>query len=177
MEQTIKKDALEHELEIDPTELEYLNKKIRANQNLIFGIITGLIASLIGAGIWAGFTVITDYQIGWMAVGVGLLVGYTIRFFGKGIDTIFGVAGAVLSLFGCITGNLLTICILVANQQDIQLVEILSVLNFDMIVTLMKSTFQYMDLLFYGIAIYEGYSFSFRKYTQQELDSIKQYSE
>jgi len=31
----------------------------------------------------------------------------------------------------------------------------------------------YMDLLFYGIAIYEGYKFSFRQIIEQELATLK----
>lgn len=30
-----------------------------------------------------------------------------------------------------------------------------------------------MDLLFYGIAIYEGYKFSFRQIIEQELATLK----
>jgi hypothetical protein len=34
---------------------------------------------------------------------------------------------------------------------------------------LMKATFSPIDLLFYGIAVYEGYRFSFRQVTPEEL--------
>jgi hypothetical protein len=33
----------------------------------------------------------------------------------------------------------------------------------------MKDSFSPMELLFYGIAIYEGYNFSFRKITEEEI--------
>ena len=176
MEQTIKKNDIELEPGIDPTELEYLNRKIKDNHNLLLGVIAGFIAALIGAGIWAGITIATDYQIGWMAVGVGFLVGYAVRYFGKGIDNIFGIMGATLSLFGCALGNLLTMCIILANQENLQLLEVISILNVEVIFSLMKETFHAMDLLFYGIAIYEGYTLSFRQYTEQEVANMKQYA-
>lgn len=34
---------------------------------------------------------------------------------------------------------------------------------------LLRLAFQPLDLLFYGIALYEGYKFSFRRITRQEL--------
>ena len=36
----------------------------------------------------------------------------------------------------------------------------------------MVETFHPMDLLFYGIAIYEGYRFSFRELLEDEIESI-----
>jgi hypothetical protein len=38
-----------------------------------------------------------------------------------------------------------------------------------MVPEVMMDAFSPMDLLFYGIAIYEGYKFSFRQITEEEL--------
>jgi hypothetical protein len=46
----------------------------RQEQNLVAGGLAGLVAAVTGAAIWAGITVATDYQIGWMAVGASWLV-------------------------------------------------------------------------------------------------------
>lgn len=83
-----------------------------------------------------------------MAVGVGLLVGMGVRSFGKGIDTSFGVIGAALSLLGCLAGNLLTICILISRQENVELFNLLSRLNPSTTFQLMKATFNPIDLLF-----------------------------
>jgi hypothetical protein len=130
-------------------------------QNLPMGVAAGVGAAIIGAVIWALITVATNYQIGWMAVGVGFLVGYAIRFFGRGVDQIFGIAGAIIALLGCLTGNLLTDVIIIAQQEGMQVMTVLSRLNPGIIVNLLTETFQPMDLLFYGIAVYEAYKFSF----------------
>lgn len=133
----------------------------RENQNLVLGLSAGAIAAVIGAVIWALITVATNYQIGWMAVGVGFLVGYAIRFFGKGVDQIFGISGAVIALLGCVAGNFLTVIIVVAQQEHMEVTAVLSRLTPGIIADLLKETFQPMDLLFYGIAVYEAYKFSF----------------
>jgi hypothetical protein len=36
----------------------------------------------------------------------------------------------------------------------------------------MAATFSPMDLLFYGIAIYEGYKFSFRQLTDEDMARV-----
>ncbi|MEE9230157.1 MAG: hypothetical protein V3U86_05575, partial [Acidobacteriota bacterium] len=79
---------------IDPTRLELILDRLRADQNLVAGVLAGAAGAVAGAGLWAAVTVFTGFQIGWMAVGVGFLVGYLVRLAGKGIDKSFGVAGA-----------------------------------------------------------------------------------
>lgn len=130
-------------------------------QNFPLGLTAGFVAAIIGAVIWALISVTTNYQIGWMAVGVGFLVGYAIRYFGKGSEPVFGITGSVVALLGCVAGNLLTVVIVVGNQEHISVMALLSRLTPSIIVGLLKETFQPMDLLFYGIAMYEGYKFSF----------------
>lgn len=75
--------------------------------NLLMGLIGGVIAMLVGAIVWGAITYFTQYQIGWMSIGVGFLVGVAIRFFGQGKTLIFGVSAAALALIGCLLGNLI----------------------------------------------------------------------
>jgi hypothetical protein len=138
------------------------------NQNLFLGVAAGIVAAVIGAVIWAVITVATEYQIGWMAVGVGFLVGYGVRYFGKGTDPIFGIIGAVIALLGCMAGNLLTMVIVVAKQEHMEIITLASRLSPGIVIDLLKEGFQAMDLLFYGIAVYEAYKYSF---TPVEQDS------
>jgi hypothetical protein len=129
-------------------------------------------AALLGACVWAAITVMTHYQIGWMAVGVGFLVGYGVKIFGKGIDRTFGIVGAAWSLVGCAAGNLLSVVGTIAKQQNVPLMNVLEKLDLEIIATLMQATFNPMDVLFYGIAIYEGYRFSFRQITEADMTKI-----
>lgn len=159
-------------MEIDQVRLDMILQKYKNEQNLTSGIITGLLAALIGAFVWSLITYFTSYQIGWMAVGIGFLVGYCVRTFGKGLDQSFGITGAVLSLFGCIIGNLLTVCIVIAEQESAGVMEVISYLNFGIAVELLIETFSFMDILFYGLAVYYGYKWSFVKMTDEELQSV-----
>jgi len=162
----------QQESSIDPLILQAALQRIRGEQNLMLAVIAGAAAALAGACVWAVITVVTHYQIGWMAVGVGFLVGYAVKTFGKGIDRSFGIVGAVWSLIGCAAGNLFTIVGTIAREQNIPILSILEKLDLDIIASLMQATFNPMDVLFYGIAIYEGYKFSFRQLTQADLMKI-----
>jgi len=155
--------------EYDEESVRRAIEKFREQQNLVGGAAAGFIAALAGAGLWAVITVATGYQIGFMAIGVGFLVGIAIRAMGKGLDKVFGGVGAGLALLGCILGNLFTIVYFVGQAEGMGFFEVLPLLNLAAIPDLMIATFSPMDLVFYAIALYEGYQLSFRQISEDEL--------
>lgn len=128
--------------------------------SLPMALLAGLLAAAAGAAAWALVTVLTGLKIGWMAVGIGFLVGFAVRRFGKGSAPSFQVLGAVLSLVGCVAGNLLVVCVFVSRDQDLSLMTILAGLTPAVAVSWIVKTFSPMDVLFYGFAVYEGYKFA-----------------
>ena len=155
--------------EVSDPALQFAVEKLRSEQNLPAGVVAGLIAALLSAGIWALITALIGYQIGFMAIGVGFVVGYTVRIVGKGIDPIFGIVGALLSLIGCAIGNLLTMTYFIAVQESIAYLELLADMNVDLAIEIMVVTFDPMDILVYGIAVYFGYRYAFRQVTEADL--------
>jgi hypothetical protein len=131
--------------------------------SLPMGLIAGLVAAAIGAALWATITVLTNYQIGWMAIGVGALVGLAVRAAGKGGSATFGILGASLALTGCLVGNLLTGAVILSREWDVSLAVALSRLTPDLTVKVMTAIFNPMDLLFYALAIWQGYRLSIVK--------------
>jgi phosphate/sulfate permease len=132
-------------------------------ESLPKGILGGVIAALLAAILWGIITGITKWQIGWMAVGVGALVGFGVRRFGRGTSSKFGFVGATLSLSGCLVGKLLAYCIIDASKMDISLAQTaLYIVNEPgAILEILYASFGPMDFLFYTIALYQGYRFSF----------------
>lgn len=153
----------------DKGRLYQFQERLRLEQNLPLALIGGFVAALLGALLWATITVATNLQIGFMAVGVGFIVGYTVRYFGKGLDTIFGVLGALLALLGCVLGNFFGLVGFVAIDEGYGYFEILQLIDYNLVPGAMMEAFSGMDLFFYGIAGYEGYRFSFRKLNEEDL--------
>jgi hypothetical protein len=150
-----------------------ISEKLRLEQNLPFAVIFGSVAAIVGAALWAAITVATEYQIGYMALGVGALVGVAVRFSGKGIDQVFGIVGAALSLAGCVFGNFLSIVGMIAKEYSLNFFDVFSNFQFNMITQVMTETFTPMDILFYGLAVYTGFKLSIRKITEKALMDMK----
>jgi hypothetical protein len=160
------------EVEIDEFRLRRLLEEIEENQSLPLGIVGGVAAALIGSVVWAAITVATEYQIGWMAIGVGFLVGLAVRTFGKGMSAQFGIAGAIIALFGCLLGNLISVCGFVATEEGIPIFDVIGRLDVKIAFEIMKATFEPIDILFYVFALYAGYRYSFRTLTEEDLKRI-----
>jgi hypothetical protein len=135
-------------------------EQIDDQPNLLMGLIGGGVAMLVGALVWGAITYFTEYQIGWIAIGIGFLVGVAIRFFGKGKTLIFGIAGAVLALIGCLLGNFIFYAGVIAREESVSFLEVFFLLLLNPAATLEVFTiaFDFMDILFYGLAAYAGFS-------------------
>ena len=148
---------------VDPLAAEREFEQMKREQRLGAAVFAGSIAALVSAALWAAITVATEYQIGWMAVGVGALVGVTMRRFGKGVEPTFGFVAAALALFGCLLGNLFAVIGLLSTELDLPFFGTLAELDFEATQALLVATFSPMDLLFYAIAVFEAFKLSFQR--------------
>ena len=133
--------------QLDPAQLTFLKQRLESEQNLPLAFVAGLAASLAGAAAWAGVTVLSGYQIGFMAIGIG-------------------------SLIGCALGNLLAVTAMVAQNEGVGFLALLSQLTPELASQLMVATFSPMDVVFYAIALYYGYRLAFRQLGPEELQQM-----
>ena len=138
-------------------------EQMRREQKLGKAAVAGAAAALISASIWAAVTVATEYQIGWMAVGVGALVGLVVRRAGNGVEPKFGLMAAALALVGCVGGNLLAAVGFFAKYAGVSFFAVLGGLDATIAADLLAETFAPMDVLFYAIAVFEAFKLSFQR--------------
>lgn len=127
--------------------------------NLILGLVGGGIAMLLSAALWGIITYLTEFQISWMAIGVGLFVGVAIQKLGKGNTLIYGISGAILSLLGCLLGNLFFYSGILAREWGASFFDVLFAFATqpDFLVEIFTVAFDFRDLLFYAFAAYIGF--------------------
>jgi hypothetical protein len=78
-------------------------------------IVAGLLAALLGAGIWAAVVKMTEYEVGWVAWGVGALVGFAMSKFTEQRSVQLGVYAAVLAVLGLAIGKVATVRMMVPS--------------------------------------------------------------
>lgn len=162
-------ESPEHVGEYTSDQMERALYEFESEQNLMLGTVAGAIAGAVGAILWAIVTVITEFQIGLLAVAIGFLVGAAVRWAGRGTTQVFGVVGAILALVSILAGNFLSLLGLLAAGQGIPFLEMAAQFDYSQTFALMAAAFSPIDLLFYGIAVWEGYRFSIREITVDEL--------
>ena len=94
----------------------------------------------------------------------------------KGVDQIFGISGAIIAVLSCALGNLLSIVGFAAEYGDLSYFDALAQVDYSVLFEIMAESFSFMDVVFYGIAAYEGYKFAFRAFTQEEINEIAESS-
>lgn len=162
-------DGVEAPIAVSEKELE----KLRIHQNFKLALTAGLVVGLLGALLWGVITVVTGYQIGYMAIAIGAGVGIAMRYFGKGIDPIFGFTGAIIAILSCVLGNYFSIVGFMADYASVGYFEVVTAFNFDEVFSLMVESFSPIDILFYGFAAFQGYKFAFRVVTEEDLILLK----
>jgi hypothetical protein len=133
--------------------------KLDTDSNLIMAWAGGTAVMIFGSVLWGLITYYAEGQYKLMAIGVGFLVGFAVKYFGKGETVTFGITGAVLSLLGCILGNFLYYAGLMAHQEEIPLMNALLLLldTPAAILEFFTNVFNIRDVFLYAVAAYIGY--------------------
>jgi hypothetical protein len=125
---TVLKDAGD---DLEPTEKKGVAKKIaEAPAMLMLGTLGSLIGGVVGAGIWALVAYQINYEIGWLAVGVGALVGGGMAKGAQGYTgALTGLVAAIIAVGAVMGGRYMAISAVVddfgkqANKQVARITE------------------------------------------------------
>jgi hypothetical protein len=76
--------------------------------SILIAFAAGIVASIVGGVIWGLIVLVTDYEIGFMATGIGLLSGYAVLFFTEKKGLPLQVIAVISSLAGILVGKYFT---------------------------------------------------------------------
>ncbi len=152
---------------------EILNQ-LRQQQDLTKAIVAGVFAALLCSIIWAAFAVYTTVLFRGMALLLGATVGFAMRRTGKGIDTIFGISGGIISLIGCVVGNFLIVIGFVAQENDLGYFETLLRFDYSYFDEVMVETFDIRHIFFYVLAAGVGFALSKKAITDKDVKEMKE---
>lgn len=81
------------------------------------GILAGIIAGIAGAIAWAMLAYFTGYEIGWLAWGIGALVGAAVAWGSKGTPAT-GAIAVIITIISLIAGKYIAVEVLFAKEMD-----------------------------------------------------------
>jgi hypothetical protein len=130
--------------------------------NPVLAIMGGLAAAVLGALLWMVVQVTLNLQVGYVALAIGAMVGLAIRGLGHSSNPVYGILGAVLTLAGCLGGEILSNLYAASSAQQ----SMLSLAESTNYVATIQNIFSKMDVIgyvIYAIGIFEGYKLSLVK--------------
>lgn len=82
-----------------------LAEKLLSEQNFVAATVVGAVAAILAAVGYGITATLWGYAYGFAAAGIGIVVGASMQFLGRGIDARFGVLASVYTIAGCLLGN------------------------------------------------------------------------
>ncbi|MDJ0908517.1 MAG: hypothetical protein QNI99_04965 [Woeseiaceae bacterium] len=146
-------------------------------QNFIMGLAAAVVATLAGALGWGAISVATGSMIGFVAIGLGVLVGYGMQVFGRGLTAKYSAVAAILSVIGCLAGNFVAGVMFQMKATGLSPGDILTGLTIDDLIAFYADTLQPMDLVFWALALGAAWSFATRKLTPDEESAMRAWAE
>lgn len=133
------------------------------SSNLPLAIIGGALAAIVGAVVWAAITIITNFEVGYVAVGLAFLVGLAVRNLGRGDSQVYGVVGAICSLAGIALGKIFTLIWFVADKNSVSVFAAISHIDWGKAIQVIGENLGPIDFVFGFFAIVLGFKYSMRK--------------
>ncbi|MFE4171047.1 hypothetical protein ACFRR7_03180 [Streptomyces sp. NPDC056909] len=115
-----------------------------------------LVAALVAAGVYGGIAGAIEREIGWVAIGVGFLVGFAAGKVG-GPSPLLPVAGAVLSLGAVYLGQLVGIAVIIAKELDVSATDIFFN-NFGLLNEAWGESKDLMTFVFFAFAAFASFA-------------------
>ncbi|WP_329117039.1 hypothetical protein [Streptomyces sp. NBC_01353] len=127
-----------------------------ARNNVGLGLVAALVAALVGAGLYGGLAGAVDREIGYAAVGVGILVGFAAGKVG-GANPALPVVSAALSLGAVYLGQLLAISIILSKELNVSASDMFFE-QFDLLTEVWSGSKDFMTFLFFALAAFAAFA-------------------
>ncbi len=120
--------------------------------------LVGLLTALLGALVWGGVVAATKYQLGIIAVGIGMAVGYVMARTARPLPALAPV-GALLAVIGCVAGDLFSDVIFQARFEQVPLGEALQLTASHPTLArqIFTDHFAALDVVFWAIAAWAAF--------------------
>jgi hypothetical protein len=125
---------------------------------LVPALLAGIVAAVVGGVVWGLIVKWTDYEVGFVAWGIGFLVGLAVVTAARTRGLVFQVVAVLCALLGILIGKYLSFVWVLQNVADERLSEnvdipVFSMDTVDLFRNNLDTIFGWIDLLWVGLAV------------------------
>ena len=139
-----------------------LSERGRTRGNFVLAAIAGLVMAFLGAFIWMGISLLTDWYVVPLALAIGGMVGWAIRASGQGSRFLYGVLGVLFTLLACLLGEL-GVAIISATNASLDLYGALTHIHFDSMIIAIVTHITPTAGAIYAVSGFVAYKLSIQK--------------
>ena len=149
-------------------------ERLRQRQSLLRAFALGVPALALMGFLWGAVNGISGVPLEWLPfIGMGYMVGTSVRAAGKGIDRRFGVVGAVLTLLGCLVSRFLAVSITLGFQNPgLSNFTLLAEGTLGLRLRLLLDSTDWYNLAALVLSVCQGYYFARYRITPQEMSYL-----
>lgn len=116
--------------------------------NTFKGIIGATIGALVGMGVWVAVAVLTEHNIGYIAVLSGFLTGFLAKFFAKKSNMIIAIYAVIASVISILLGEALTIVYFLGKFEGLGFMEAMKLVDYSVLLEVVFSEMNFKDVIF-----------------------------
>jgi len=152
-----------------------LAENLLSEQNFAAAVIVGAVATLLAAAIYGITTAIWDFSYGFAAVGIGIAVGISMQYLGRGIGMKFAVAASVYTIAGCLLGNVFRVAMELARENAISPLDVIQSNAISVLTGWSLSYVSFVDLVFWFVAVFAAVFLAKRPLSRADRLAIGMY--
>jgi len=131
-----------------------LAEKLLSEQNFAAAVIVGAVATFLAAAAYGIIVAMWNFSYGFAAAGIGIAVGISMQYLGRGIKMKFAVAASVYTIAGCVLGNLFRAIIELVPANATSLIDVLRNNSLSVLTERSVSYISFVDLVFWFVAVW-----------------------
>ena len=131
-----------------------LAEKLLSEQNFAAAVIVGAVATLLAAASYGIITAIWSFSYGFAAAGIGIAVGISMQYLGRGIKMKFALAASAYTIAGCVLGNVFRVVMDQARVYAISPLDVFRSNEISVLTGLAVSYVSFVDLVFWFVAVF-----------------------
>jgi len=153
-----------------------LAEKLISEQNFAAAVIVGAVATVLAAAAYGIIVYLSRFSYGFATVGIGIFVGLSVGFLGRGISSKFAVLATFYTTVGCMLGNMFRVIVIMLAGGQISPIEALQNISLQEVVERSSSYYSLVDFVYWFVAVFAAVFLAKRSLSRSESLAVGLYN-